>query len=272
MTKQFFILYLFILTSTPAFAGWMANADFSSCPRKYIPNSTGSEGPFNSESDCLSRVNQVKREMTLDCARYSCVNQAGTTNDATPAAAGHQLDKNIGDAVSAGISGQISGADAVGLVGLGLMGNALLAPKAVETPQQRADRIAAELWAQEDSKNRAEQARLTEETYQNNQDQNALRFLDSMSAAVTAPIFSKPQGQNFRGKILCKGGEPGLHTCYVFVCGGAYGGDPICCPEGFPKLNECDCNCYPANAEFECKRYAACQHSYKQPEFKAGTP
>lgn len=265
MSKKLLPLIFFFFISTKIFAEWIANADFSSCPRKYIPNTSGTEGAFNSESDCLSRVSQVKRESNLSCASYSCVNQAGAANNnsTTNSTSSGPLDKSIGDAINAGMQGRISPTDALGLATMGALGNALLAPAPVETQEQREARIAAEMRAQEYARQKAEQARQEEEAYQYSQNQNALAFLDTVSASVTAQVKSPPQSGDFRGTILCKGGEPGLHTCYVMVCGGAYGGDPICCPEGYPKLNECDCNCYKSNAEFECKRYAACQYSHK---------
>ncbi len=136
------------LFSNQALAGWMANADFSSCPRKYVSNTVGSEGPFNSESDCLARVRTVEREQNMACVRYSCTGQGAGTDGASSTEAGHQLDSHIGKAISAGISGDISPSSAVGLVGMGMIGNALLAPAAPQrqkTPAEiEADRVAAE--------------------------------------------------------------------------------------------------------------------------------
>lgn len=134
MKKQGVALVLFLLIATRVYASWMANADFSSCPRQYMPSTSGSEGPFNSESECLSRVSEVSRAQNLSCARYSCVNQNAAASDSSSTADGHQLDKHIGDAISAGMQGQISAGDAAGLVTMGLMGNALLAPSAASAP------------------------------------------------------------------------------------------------------------------------------------------
>lgn len=251
-----------------AHAGWMANADFSSCPRKYIPNTSGQEGPFGSQADCRARIDQAQREMRLDCARYTCV-EAGDTAPTGVGASGtadQQLDTAIQQSISAGMNGQISGGDAAALVTLGLMGKALVGSannaQRPPTPEELADQRERQRLAVERARQEEERQRLAEAAYQIRQDEESL---GSLSAAVQFMKFTpqdRPPSQNFRAKILCKGGEPGLHTCHVMVCGGAYNGDPICCPEGFPKLNECDCNCYPANADFECKRYAACQYSY----------
>lgn len=152
MKKQFFALIMLLLTSVPAIAGWMANADFSSCPRQYIPSTSGSEGPFGSESECLARIDQVKSSQNLSCASYSCAEEGSSGSAAAPAA-GHELDKNIGDAISAGIQGNISPTDAAGLVSMGLLGNAFLTPTPA-APQKtsvelEADRVAAEKRATE---------------------------------------------------------------------------------------------------------------------------
>jgi len=139
-----------------------------------------------------------------------------------------------------------------------------------ETPEQRAEREERQRQSAELARQEAEKARIAEEAYQREQDQKAMQFLDIMKDALKDPVKSQPESQDFRAKLQCKGGEPGIYSCYVLVCGGAYGGDPVCCPEGYPKLNECDCNCYPSKAEFECNRYAACQYSYKAPDLSGG--
>src|SRR4051812_12759847 len=110
---QFLGLVLFLLAALPAKAGWMAYGDFSSCPRKYIPNTSGQDGPYNSSAECHAAIANVT---PLPCARYSCSETGGGNNSsAAPAAPGHELDKNIGDALAAGMTGKISGADAIGL-------------------------------------------------------------------------------------------------------------------------------------------------------------
>lgn len=142
----------------PAYAGWIATADYSSCPRKYFPQAIATEGPFNLESECLAKIRQVDREQNASCAKYSCATQAGsaTASGSGSAAAGHEMDEHIGKAISAGISGDISATDAVGLASLGLLGNALLAPAApqrVKSPQEyEAERVAAERMAFESAR------------------------------------------------------------------------------------------------------------------------
>jgi hypothetical protein len=62
-------------------------------------------------------------------------------SDATPdgsASAGHEMDSHIANAISAGVSGNLSGGDATVLVGLGLLGNALLAPSSSNPAQEAA--------------------------------------------------------------------------------------------------------------------------------------
>ena len=146
----FATLSIVILRPDVGFAGWMANADFSACPRSKIPNTSGSEGPFNLESECLARVRQVEQTSPLACAKIACVNQqaAGGVSASAPAAPGHEMDEHISKALSAGIQGKISATDTVGLVSLGVLGNALLAPNQPQQPKSaaelEADRVAAE--------------------------------------------------------------------------------------------------------------------------------
>ncbi len=151
--KSWIVASVFVLLiSNQASAGWMANADFSACPRKSYPELTRSEGPFNSESDCNAKVAQARKGDQAFCIKYSCTAQTGTTNESSSAAApGHELDKNIGDALAAGMQGNISAVDTVGLVSMGLMGNMLLAPNQPDrqksTAEIEADRVANEKYA-----------------------------------------------------------------------------------------------------------------------------
>jgi hypothetical protein len=70
----------------------------------------------------------------------------------------------------------------------------------------------------------------------------------------------KPITTEARSPAACGTSEE-EYACHVVVCGGAFNGPSVCCPAGFPKLNECDCKCYAASASFECRRYAACNRS-----------
>jgi hypothetical protein len=173
-------LLFILLAADSASAGWMATADFGPCPRKYLPNTKGSDGPFASESECTAYVDNVKRTQKLTCATYACVNETGGTAGAaaTPAAAGHEMDGHIANALSAGMSGQISGTDALGLASMGILGNALLAPSTPETPQQAAARAENErAWAVQRSK-ADEEARIKEAAYQMQQDSISMALLD----------------------------------------------------------------------------------------------
>lgn len=174
--KQIILIIFSIFLASPAIAGWMAHADFSSCPRKYLPNTSGTEGPFSSESACQARVSQAQREMNLTCARYSCVEAGGSASGTS--SGGGPMDKHIGDAMAAGMNGQISGADAVGLMGLGILGNAILAPKAPESPEQAAARRENErIWAEQQQR-QALEAQMKEAAYQMEQDSKSMALLD----------------------------------------------------------------------------------------------
>lgn len=50
-------------------------------------------------------------------------------------------------------------------------------------------------------------------------------------------------------------------VCHTLTCGGGSEGS-ICCPNGRPYLNHCDCLCYPSTEHFECNSYSACQYEY----------
>ena len=146
------------LSADLADAGWMATANFSGCPSN-VKATSGSEGPFNSELDCLARVREVERSQNMSCVRYACSAQPGSAGSASPQA-GHEMDELIGKTISYGVSGDIAPADAVGLVGLGLIGNALNAPSAPErqkTPAEiTAERVAAEKFAIENARRERE--------------------------------------------------------------------------------------------------------------------
>ena len=81
----------------------------------------------------------------------------------------------------------------------------------------------------------------------------------------------RPASVDFTSTVACNAElkEQGKqYACHVVVCGGSFGvsgGTDVCCPEGYPILNECECTCYKPNSEFECKRYAACQYSTEPP-------
>lgn len=135
------------LSGGHALAGWVANADYSSCPSSYRSGDR-SEGPFGSESACLARVREVEASQRMSCVRFSCRDQGGSSGSSASPQAGHEMDQHIGTAISAGISGDISATDTVGLVGMGLIGNALLSPGTPQRPKTyaeiEAERVAAE--------------------------------------------------------------------------------------------------------------------------------
>jgi len=204
---------LLLLAVQPVFAGWMATADFTACPRKYIPNTSAKEGPFATESMCKARVDRVKRESPLACARYSCKEEGGSASSA-PAAAGHELDKNIADAMAAGLSGKISAGDAAGLVGLGLLGNIILAPSGGNPAQAQARALEQKRLAEEEAKRQeATKERLLGEM-QGVENTANLQIMDdsgsgelalmtgdeAVSTSVAPPKNSQSKGSNAKSK------------------------------------------------------------------------
>jgi hypothetical protein len=85
-------------------ADYYATADFSACPRQYISQTSGKEGPFSSLAVCQQRVNAVSG--TLACARYSCQSDnsdSGNSGLSIPSLAGLSSQQQIG--VAAGVLG-----------------------------------------------------------------------------------------------------------------------------------------------------------------------
>src|SRR5258706_1662395 len=66
------VAFLLGLAAFPASAEWFARADFSSCPRQYVPQTSGGEGPFSSKSACSARIAEVQSQSPMACARYWC--------------------------------------------------------------------------------------------------------------------------------------------------------------------------------------------------------
>ena len=141
---------MFILmmgVTAPSFADWVAHADFSSCPRKYYPNTSGQEGGFASESACQARVAQAKQGDRAVCIRYSCRESGGGSSGA--ASTGNALDDAYSRAMAASQnSNQMMQASGMYL-GAKILEEAMKGP----TPEQQA---AAEAQRQY----QAEQARL----------------------------------------------------------------------------------------------------------------
>lgn len=144
----------FTLSESQALAGWMANADYTGCPSN-ITATRSSEGPFSSESDCLAKVRQAEAGQKMSCVKYSCTSQGAA--DSSSAQPGHEMDPHISKAISAGITGDISPVDAVGLATIGLGVNALNAPTKPKTAAElEAERVAAEKWAIESARRHRE--------------------------------------------------------------------------------------------------------------------
>jgi hypothetical protein len=82
-----------------------------------------------------------------------------------------------------------------------------------------------------------------------------------LDAAATSPLGRAEDkagpGQSTR-TVACEGVA---FICHVAVCGGT-SAHSVCCPAGYPLLNECDCQCYPRGASIDCEHgFAACQYT-----------
>lgn len=134
-----------LLAAGGAAADWVGNADFSTCPRQYFPD-THAQERFATREQCEARIVQVKQGFTAACARYWCSDASSNASSGAgggAAQAGHQLDQHISEAISAGLQGKISAGDAAGLVGMGMLGNALLGSMAGDSLQEKARKAAA---------------------------------------------------------------------------------------------------------------------------------
>jgi hypothetical protein len=147
-----------------------------------------------------------------------------------------------------------------GLVG-GLLGALeMSASEQPLTPEQ--------IQAQQEANERAQQAEIARQQQLAQQRQEKVARLDKNAldqlSLLDSPLNqTKPVTTDAKSSAKCTDDKipDGDFVCHVTVCGGEYNGSSVCCPSGYPKLNECDCQCYPNDSNFECSRYAACNYS-----------
>lgn len=146
-----------LLSTVAAVAGqWCATSECPGCARHGFGPGHGEEC-FATRDSCESRLREVL-SVPHNGITYSGCSERGSTaatgsdlealRAASAAAApGHQMDPYINEAISRGISGDISAGDAMGLVGMGMLGNALMSqtdPALQEARRQAAAAAAAE--------------------------------------------------------------------------------------------------------------------------------
>ena len=93
---------------------------------------------FTSEADCTSQVSRASAGSGVSTS-CSCSGGGTSTPGSTisaPAAPGHEFDSTISRAVADGLTGRISPGNAVGFTVLGMLGNALFAPKTAPAAPQ----------------------------------------------------------------------------------------------------------------------------------------
>ncbi len=100
---------------------------------------TRNAGSFASTADCNTKARNANPYLGGVGISCSCnggdASAAGSTSGA-PVAPGHEFDSTINRAIADGITGKISAGNAVGFTVLGVLGNALFAPKAPNIPPQ----------------------------------------------------------------------------------------------------------------------------------------
>ena len=121
---------------------YMAHADFTACPRKYVPSTSADEGPFT-KPQCLARVEAARQGNHMSCARYSCEPRVGgVSTDSSGGTAGalqNLAAKSIADAI---VSGNIN--EQIGALGVAAWLAAILlnADQRQNTERQGAERAA----------------------------------------------------------------------------------------------------------------------------------
>jgi hypothetical protein len=128
-----------LLANAPASADWVAHADFSGCPRAAYPRTHGQEPPVPTEAACQAQIDRARRGDPAVCIRYSCKE---TGAEASTTAPGDAIEQGMADALAAGLTGEISAAESVGLFALGAAAKGLLSSTgetaAAPDPQARA--------------------------------------------------------------------------------------------------------------------------------------
>jgi len=184
------LVMAFIATVSPfdASADYMAKADFSRCPRKYLPHTSAQEGPFPTLSQCNAYVAQASRGNNLSCARYSCDVVGG---GASTGSSGSGLDGSLQQqSVSNFVEGAMSGNSQQ--MGLGLLGMGLGAmmqggdEASTRERQQRQQELEAarQREAMERAKIEAEQARVAQERHQ--------KLMGSLKGQLGASFDGRP--------------------------------------------------------------------------------
>lgn len=132
---------ILLFLGPPALAGqWCATSECPGCAAHGLGSGHGREC-FATQDACQARLSEVLAEPHGGVTYSACTEEGGSDGGAASAPApGHEMDPYISQAISHGINGDISASDAAGLVGLGLIGNAILAPR---DPAQEAARAAA---------------------------------------------------------------------------------------------------------------------------------
>jgi len=97
--------------------------------------------PFASTAACNTQARSANSNIPGVGVSCSCTppdgDSAAGSAPAAPVAPGHEFDSTIKEAISAGLAGKLSPGNAVGFVGLGLLGNALFAPKTTNPAEQQ---------------------------------------------------------------------------------------------------------------------------------------
>lgn len=144
-------------------------------------------------------------------------------------------------------------------------------PEEIERDRQAAAAAAARAEVlriqqeQERERQRQEAARRERER-QDRLDHEAFQQMSLLDAPFNT---AKKRTTDSQPSLQCNQPTPQQRVCHVLTCGGGSNGPSVCCPARYPKLNYCDCKCYPVDAVFDCMQYADCNYSL---DTKQGNP
>jgi tetratricopeptide (TPR) repeat protein len=145
-----FLLLLCALQGAPRMAAQKSCTITFTCPTagggcaSAMGDAVTKRGPFTqfaSTADCNTKARSANSNIPGVGVSCSCVPPDGTSAadsaTAAPAAPGHEFDNTIKQAISAGVAGKLPAGNTIGFVGIGLLGNALLAPITTNPAEQQ---------------------------------------------------------------------------------------------------------------------------------------
>jgi hypothetical protein len=190
------ILAFLAMATSPALADWFAQADFSACPRQYIPQTSASEGPFSTPGACSARLAEVQRQSPMACARYACNSTGGSGASATSS-------DSTTNALAGALTSGMRGLTTQQIMGVGITALAISALMQTPDPQQQAADQAAEAATQAALRQQREQQRQEQERRAEATKQELLHSLKGTGASTDLALKDAGAG----GELQLKTGD-----------------------------------------------------------------